>query len=313
MMNVFGQMPALHGLRQIFTTPSTVDNVQWHTWRKPLGCGMTMITCLGGGGGGGGGGAGGTGTGGGGGGGSSGNTIVIMPTFLLPDVLYVQVGAGGIGGLGSVIGATGNGASGVMSYVTVFPNTTASNVIAISGAAAAGGGGNGNTGAGTAGTAGTAALLGSMPLAGLGHFTAFAGQAGLAGVVTDSDGQNESIPVTGGITTGGASGGSASTVDHAGGGFTAIASSLLSQSRPAAPAAGAFNGSAGPMLWKPFFSFGGCGGSGSLATNPGGVGGSAAYGSGGGGGGSSPLGHGGGGTTVSGGIGGSGIVIFFSW
>ena len=275
---------------------------------------MAHIICIGGAAGGGGGAAGGTGVSGGGGGGSSAVTRVTIPIFLLPDVLYIQVGAGGIGGLGDVIGATGNGTAGLLSYVAVYPNTTASNVLAISGAAGAGGGGNGNTGAGTAGTAGTIAVIGSMPLAGLGQFALIAGQDGLAGVVTDADGQSESIPVTSVITTGGASGGSSSTVDHKGGAFTVIASSLLSLSAPIAPAAGANDGSAGPQLWEPLFSFGGCGGSGIAAgLNPGGVGGRGARGGGGGGGGTSPTGRGGGGTRVSGGHGGDGIVMIYAW
>ena len=124
---------------KIFTTPSTVTNVQWNTWIKPKGKSMMNIICIGGGGGGGGGftRAGGAAGGGGGGGGSSAVTRLTIPLFLVPDVLYVQVGAGGQG-VGSGGGTAG---SGVLSYVSIYPNTAPINTLAVSGNAAAAGGG----------------------------------------------------------------------------------------------------------------------------------------------------------------------------
>jgi len=290
---------------QIFTCPSTVTNLQWQTWRFPRGRSMVSIFCVGGGGGGGGGftGAASTARGGGGSGGSSAITRVLVPGFLLPETLYVQVGAGGQG-VGSGGGTAG---SGVLSYVSIAPNTTASNIVAISGAAAAVGGGTGTAAAvGAAGTAGTIAVIGSMPLAGLGNFNMIAGQVGVAGgAVAGAVGTAQTIPVTSVLCTGGSGGAGTTSADFAGGAFTAISNSWLSEQRPATPTAGSYNGSGGLQLWEPFFSFGGGGGSSSNA-GIGGAGGNGAYGAGGGG--------GGGGTTGGrGGDGGSGVVIIISW
>jgi hypothetical protein len=290
---------------KIFNTPSTVTNIQWNTWLKPRGKAMMNIICIGGGGGGGGGftGVAASARGGGGSGGSSAVSRVTIPLHLVPDVLCVQVGAGGQG-VGSGGGTAG---SGVLSYVSITPNTTASNCLAISGAAAAVGGGTGTGAAvGAAGTAGTIAVIGSMPLAGLGHFDLIAGQIGVAGgAVAGAVGTAQSIPTTSIITTGGTGGAGTTSADFAGGLWTAISNSWLSEQRPATPAAGSFDGSGGFAIWKPLFFFGGTGGSASNA-GVGGVGGNGSYGSGGGG--------GGGGTTGGrGGDGGSGIVIITCW
>lgn len=290
---------------QIFNMPSTVTNLQWDTWLKPRGKSMMNIICIGGGGGGGGGftGAAAAARGGGGSGGSSAVTRVTMPLHLVPDRLFVQVGAGGQG-VGSGGGTAG---SGVLSYVAVAPNTTAANIIAISGAAGAVGGGTGTGAAvGAAGTAGTIGVIGSMPLAGLGHFNMIAGQIGVAGgAVAGANGTAQTIPVTSVITTGGSGGAGTTSADFAGGAWTAISNSLLSEQRPATPTSGSVNGSGGVAIWQPLFFFGGTGGSASN-TGIGGAGGNGSYGSGGGG--------GGGGTTGGrGGNGGSGIVIITCW
>jgi hypothetical protein len=290
---------------QIFTVPSTVTNTQWHTWQKPRGKTMAHMIVIGGGGGGGGGftGAAASARGGGGSGGSSAVTRVTIPLIFLPDTLYIQVGAGGAG-VGSGGGTAG---SGILSYVAVFPNTTASNVIALSGAAGAAGGTTGTGAAvGAAGAAGTIATIASMPLAGAGQYQMIAGQIGVAGgAVTGAVGTAQSIPTTSVITTAGSGGAGTTSADFAGGLFTSISNTLLSEARPATPAAGSFDGSGGVTLWKPMFFFGGVGGS-SSNTGIGGNGGNGSYGSGGGG--------GGGGTTGGrGGDGGSGIVIIMSW
>lgn len=302
-----GHLPTSNGITdiQIFNVPSTVTNTQWHTWIKPRGKTMCHIICIGGGGGGGGGfsAAAAAARGGGGSGGSSAVTKVTIPICFLPDVLYVQVGAGGRG-VGSGGGTAG---SGILSYVSVFPNTTSANVIAISGAAGAVGGGTGTGAAvGAAGTAGTIGVIASMPLAGMGQFSMIAGQIGVAGgAVAGANGTAQTIPGTSVITTAGSGGAGTTSADFAGGAFTAIASTLLSEARPATPAAGSNDGSGGTTLWKPLFFFGGVGGS-SSNTGVGGNGGNGSYGSGGGG--------GGGGTTGGiGGDGGSGIVIITSW
>lgn len=299
-------LPSANGAAdvQIFNTPASA-NTQWQTWREPRGKTMCSILCIGGGAGGGGGftGVAATARGGGGSGGSSSVTRVTLPLSQLPSRLYVQVGAGGQG-VGSGGGVAG---SGLLSYVAIHPDITASNVIAISGAVAAVGGGTGTlTAAGAAGAAGTIAAIASMPLAGLGLFEMIAGQIGVAGgAQTGAVGGAQSIPVTSVVTQGGSGGAGVTAADFAGGLFTAIAGSWLSEQRPATPAAGSNNGSGGPQIWTPFFSFGGGGGSASNA-GIGGAGGNGAYGSGGGG--------GGGGTTGGrGGNGGSGIIIITSW
>lgn len=304
MLDLF-HIPTSNGITdvQIFTIPSTVTNTQWHTWVKPRGKTMCYIICIGGGGGGGAGfgATAGSARGGGGSGGSSAVTRVTIPCLFLPDVLYVQVGAGGNGV------STGTAGSGVLSYVSVFPNTTASNIIAISGAAAAAGGTTGTGAAvGAAGAAGTIAVIASMPLAGIGQYQMIAGQIGVAGgAVAGAIGTAQTIPTTSVITTGGSGGAGTTSADFAGGAFTAISQTLLSEMRPATPAAGSVDGGSGPTVWKPMFFFGGVGGS-SSNTGIGGNGGNGSYGAGGGG--------GGGGTTGGrGGDGGNGIVIIISW
>lgn len=306
MLDVFG-IPSSTGAAdvQVFNTPSTVTNIQWNTWRKPRGKTMCHIICIGGGAGGGGGftraaaaaGA------GGGGGGSSAVTRVTLPLLYLPDTLYIQVGAGGQG----VSSGGGTAGSGVLSYVSIAPNTTASNILAISGAAAAVGGGTGTGAAvGAVGTAGTIAVIGSMPLAGMGIFNVIAGQSGAAGgAQAGAVGGAGTIPVTSVITTGGTGGAGTTSADFAGGLWTAIAGSWLSEQRPATPAAGSNNGSSGFELWKPLFFWAGSGGS-SSNTAAGGNGGNGSYGCGGGGGGAGTTGG-------RGGNGGSGIVIIISW
>jgi len=290
---------------QIFKRPSTVTNTQWLTWIKPRGKSMINIICIGGGGGGGGGftRAAAAAGGGGGSGGSSSMSRVTAPLHLIPDMLYIQVGAGGAG-VGSGGGTAG---SGILSYVTIYPNTSASNTIAISGNATAAGGGTGTGAAvGALGAAGTIPLIASMPLAGLGHFDLIAGQAGVAGgAVAGGNGTAQIIPTTSILCTGGSGGAGTTSADFAGGAWTAITNSWLSEQRPATPAAGSVNGGGGFEIWKPMFFFGGTGGSSSNA-GAGGAGGNGSFGCGGGGGGAGTTGG-------RGGDGGSGIVIITCW
>ena len=296
----------LHDVR-IFNLPSTVTNNQWHTWNKPLGISMVNILCIGGGGGGGGGftAAAAAARGGGGGGGSSAVARVIIPAHAIPNTLYIQVGAGGIG-VGSGGGTAG---SGVNSYVCVFPNTTANNVLVIannSGTLPAGGGTGTGVAVGAAGTAGGIAAIAGMPLAGMGQFALIAGQIGIAGgAVAGAIGPPQAFPTTGVITMGGPGGAGTTSADFAGGIITAVANTMLSQDMPIGPAAGSFDGSGGYLHPQLLFSYCGLGGSASNA-GIGGQGGIGGPGSGGGG--------GGGGTTGGrGGDGGAGIVMITAW
>lgn len=280
---------------QVFNQPSTVTAVQLHTWQKPRGCSLVYILCIGGGGGGGGGtsGTAGTSRNSGGGGGSSSTTRILIPAYLLPDRLYIQVGAGGAGGA-----ADGNGSAGILSYVTIHPaaTITATNVIAVSGNAAATGG----TAGGAAGAAGTIATIANMPLAGMGRFQFIAGQIGRTG----GGASNPAVfPTTGVITMGGPSGANSGGTDQPGPGITAITDSLLSEMRPVASTAASPDASGG-IIANTFFSYCGLGG-GTLNASTGGTGGNAAYGSGGGGGGAGTTGG-------RGGDGGNGVVIIIS-
>ena len=307
MLDCYHSPPPQTGEVQIFTLPCTVTNLQWKSWIKPRGRSQSFVYCIGGGAGGGGGATGATNTlrGGGGGGGSSGVSRLVIPSFYLPDRLFIQNGAAGVGAAAGAVGS-----SAILSYVSVAPDTTASNIVLLSGNAAAVGGGAGTSGTGGAGgTASTIATIANCSLAGTGATQFIAGNIGAAGgAQTGAVGVDVTIPVTSVLTTGGAGGAGINTPAQsgfAGGSFGAISNSYLSQVRPAPPAAGSNNGSGGLQLWQPFWGFGGCGGS-SNDGGAGGFGGNGAYGAGGGG--------GGGGTTGgSGGDGGNGIVIIISW
>ena len=74
-------------------------------WHKPQGRSFAFILAVGGGSGGGGGAT--SNTGGGGGGGGGGVSTIIIPTFTLPDCLYILPGAGGAGGAAASAGASG--------------------------------------------------------------------------------------------------------------------------------------------------------------------------------------------------------------
>jgi len=288
---------------QIFTLPSTVTNLQWSTWTKPRGLSMAHILCLGSGsaGGSGHGAAVGGAGGGGGAGASSGVSRVMVPLEFLPDRMYIQVGAGGLGS------ANGAGGAGIFSYVAIYPDTTATNILCVSGAAAPTGGGAGTVAiVGAASAGGVVAAIGSMPLAGLGIFTLIGGMAGPAGgAVAGGVGSANAIANTSCIAAGGTGGGGKTSADFAGGLVTIVNNSFLYQYAPAtAPGTNLLNnGSGGIQLWKPFYSFGGMGGGATNAgSGVGGAGGQGAYGAGGGGGGSGLTGG-------RGGDGGHGIVI----
>lgn len=281
---------------QEFTLASTASDVQWATWKKPRGVSMTHVLCIGGGGGGGAGyGAGANSSrNAGNGGGSSAQTSVLIASHLLPDALYVLVGAGGAGS------ASGAGSSGILSYVSICPNTTANNVLAVSGTAVPTGGGVGTgVSSGAAGVGGTVATIGNMPLAAMGIYKPLAGQSGSNSTL--------SLPVTGSCCMAGTLGGSVFSTDVAGVGITAVANTLVSANRPSASPA-RVNGSGGYNLRNVggfFFAYPGMGGGGANSA-AGGSGGNGIHGSGGGGGGAGTTGG-------RGGDGGSGIVIITSW
>lgn len=233
-------------------------------------------------------------------------TRLIVPAFLLPEVLFVQVGLGGV-----AVGAATLGNSGALSYIAISPSITAANVVLISGAAAATGGAAG-TGAGSnaGGLASTIAAIGNCPLASLGIFNFIAGQVGsISGAIAGANGaQGASVTWAGtGIPLcSGAGGGTVGTnnTDFAGGKISSSSGAYPTVDGGIA-AQGA--GQTGPLLVKPWRSGGGTGGgTGGAALTVAGSGGSGNLGCGGGGG-------GGGATGGGGGAGGPGYVLIVSW
>lgn len=297
---------------QVFCGALTLANgTQVQSWVKPRG--VTTVTIQGCGGGAGGGGAhgnvAGAARGGGGGGGSSCFTTSTYIASFLPNVLYVICGTGGAGGAGSTAnGAASDGAVGIVSRVEFDPRTTNQDIIWQSGntAPTAGAKGTAATG-GAAGSAGGVITASNIPFGGPGNFYCQAGAGGnsggsqagaIGGAITILSNGN-------GICMGAPGGAGTTSADFAGGLITAVASLFLSDIRPQGAAAGSNNGSGGPQLLAPFFSFCGLGG-GSSNTGVGGHGGPGAYGAGGGGGGAGTTGG-------TGGRGGPGIVIITAW
>jgi len=268
----------------------------WQTWQKPRKCNYVWIMCIGSGGGGA---AGPSVNNNNAGGGASGAiTRVVYNAQQLSDVLYVQVGVGGVGGLNS--GAAG--ANGTRSSVALQPTVLAQNLVDISGnAAAIGGTTGGTTSAGeTASTQTTATFF---------TLSNFISTAGRVNTVT---GLLDITPLTSQITCPGAGGGgftSTPVISQAGSIVSSSYSPLIPNgTSTSSSGVNGTDGGNGVTIWKPFFSTGGAGGGASVTAN-GGRGGDGGIGSGGGGGGAgATLAQGG-----SGGKGGDGIVVIISF
>lgn len=205
---------------QIFYTDNSSTSNSWQTWTKPRGVSYVYITCIGGGGGGGSAPNVSGNAGGGGGGGSSSVTKILLPSNVIPDTLYIQVGTGGAGGTSSLDNAVG----GSLSYVSVSPSTTASNVFVASGTAAASRGTRGTTGVGGTGGAGGTAFTSAVGiLSELGIWQSIAGRTGGNGGYAAA-GQSVSSVAGGTFMSGGAGGGGTSTGggDFAGGAVLAV-------------------------------------------------------------------------------------------
>lgn len=312
---------------QIFKATSVVAGVTWQAWTKPRGASMIHIMLLGGGGAGSAGAANAASTAaGGGGGGSAAQSIAIFPAHVLPDILYVSVGVGGVGT------ANATGTSGIASYVSLRPLSTPVNHLLMQ---ANGGSAPAsrptNATAGVAGAAGTVTTIANCPGAGLGQFAwgtsatnvSLLGQIGAVGGTTGA-GVNITLPVTGLLVTGGASGAGLGGVNSAGslgGGWTVPAGGFffpasftqIAATNTNAPGNMGSNGFS--FLNKMFYHYGGTGGgSGGLAasgaaTASGGAGGAGGIGCGGGGGGGGFTGA----TNGQGGNGGDGICIITCW
>jgi hypothetical protein len=278
---------------QTFTTAGS-----WATWVKPRGAKFVNIFCMGAGGGGGAGYVTGSAVGtltrcGGSGGGSGGLVRANFQASLLPDLLYVQCGAGGSGGIISAEGVQGGfGGSGSRSFVGVYPDSTSSsNLVVVSGNVAAVGGPGGFNVNGTGAAGETTASIANAIFLNLGTFISTAGQNGAASNVSNAG----SITIAQ-INSSGAGGASRSTFPGGsitGAGPVPTLSGFTNQPSPN-----------GIILYKPILAFtGGCGG-GFSGAGIGFNGGNGSYGCGGGGGGA--------GTTLgtgNGGRGGDGLVI----
>lgn len=268
----------------------------WQTWRKPKKCNYVYIMCIGGGGGGA---AGPTVNNNNAAGGASGAvTRILYNAQQLSDVLYVQVGLGGVGGLNS--GASG--ANGTRSSVALQPTVLAQNLVAISGNAGAIGGTTG----GSISAGETASTQTTATFYTLGNFISTAGRPNVPTGLPDI------TPLTSQITSPGAVGGtfnSTPAIFQAGSILSTTYSPLIPNGiSSSAAGVNGTDGSNGVTIWKPFFSIGGSGGGASVTAN-GGRGGDGGIGSGGGGGGAgATLAQGG-----SGGKGGDGLVIIISF
>ena len=268
----------------------------WQTWRKPKKCNYVYIMCIGGGGGGA---AGPTVNNNPGAGGASGAVSrVLYNAQQLSDILYIQVGLGGVGGLNS--GAVGS--NGTRSSVALQPILLAQNLIATSGNIGAIGGTTG----GTASAGETLSTTTGATFYTLGNFISTAGRNNTPTGILDI------TPLTSQITcpgAGGAAFNSTPVIFEAGSILSTLYSSLISKgTSTSASGVNGTNGGDGVTIWKPFFSTGGAGG-GASVTASGGRGGNGGIGSGGGGGGAgATLAQGG-----SGGRGGDGLVIIISF
>ena len=260
----------------------------WQAWSKPRNAKFIQIFCLGGG-------------GGGGqntlnnptgacGGGSGGHVKGIIPAFLLPDTIYVQVGRGGIGASTGAAGGVGG-----ISYVAIQPSTSELTLICKSSTAGGGGGGTNSTGA-----AATVSVVALSAFGNLGLFSASAGVAS-AGPSVNGTAGNSLTALASNIVTGGASGAgrNASITGVVGGSI--LAAPLILTSVVNGGTASSLNGESGYGRLQPFCGTGGGGGA-SVTTGVGGIGGNGWYGCGGGA-------AGGGSVLTKAGDGGDGLVI----
>lgn len=288
MQNMFS-LPSFDNSRYRAIFPGRSDPTttgDWQVWEKPLDIEWVFMLVVGGGAGGGSGFSGGGGSaGGGGGGGSAGFTTFMAMASLLPERLFVRPASIAL-----------KDTNGTLSYVSIDANTSANNLLQVSGAAAAvkgvAGAGSGTAAGGAGSTA--SSLPAGNPLSGLGIVYRSAGQTGGAGgFVTGTGNVGVNIsPLTGTASSAGAGGATTVSADFAGGDQTLTISGGT---------AGGGAGGDGIWILAPPASTGGSGG-GSFLSGTGGKGGDGAkFGSGGAGG-------GGGSTGGAGGKGAPGII-----
>ena len=302
---------------QIFYGDTTTTLAQWQTWRKPRGAKMVYLLGVGGGGSGGTGVNTGTTSGGGAGGTSGAQSAVMIPAMLIPDMLFIQAGAGGQGPTTSAA----QGTAGQPTYVCIEPDSTLTAnmtlLYALGGTITSATVATTTTG-GSAGTAPIAATISNMPLAGRGFYSLIPGFAGTAGGSSTTAGTALTLPTAGQMITGGTGGGGCNSTTGFAGGAVATPTGALGQDFFPALAGGLAAvtstpaGVGGSFVEKNFLmNFGGTGGGGATTTAGGtaGAGATGAPGCGGGGGGGGNTTN----TTLKGGDGGPGFVIIISF
>lgn len=281
----------------VFTNKATAASTNaWQAWTKPPGCNWVYAFVISAGGGGSR--IGNTSNTGGGGGGSGSVSSYLLPAQVLPDTLYVLVGAGGAGGAAS----GSNGVGGSATYISMFNRIDAGSYIFL---AAGGSGSSGSTG-GTGATFPTIGYYGNAAI----FNNSIAGVSGSNGAGIGGNLPGSDITPSGRIVTGGAGGGNGSA---AGGSIVGVG--VMPTVSGGVGSSGG-NGQSGfnnglivspGLKYFPMLFSGGSGGGGTNLAGPAGAGGNGAYGcGGGGGGGTTALG---GATSGNGGRGGDALVI----
>lgn len=207
MIDLFGVLDIPGVDVKYFQGTTDVTLLRWQTWHKPRGCQWIYMFGVGGGS------SGGSGintagtSGGGAGGGSGAQSSLLIPSFMVPDQLYVQAGMGGKQAAAPASGAVG--VAGIPTYIAAEPFTTlnASLTYLIANNGQATGAAATATTGGAAGTAAVVGSLATMPLAARGFSTFLVGQAGTAGGTNAAAGTGLTYPVTGLLVSGGAGGG----------------------------------------------------------------------------------------------------------
>jgi len=249
---------------QYFSGPATTTLLQWQTWRKPRGARWIHMIGVGGGGGGSTGAQTGTTGGGAAGGSSGGQTTVMIPAMFLPDILYIQCGAGGAGSAGTVSGSFGS--TGTATYVTIepvqnVPGPASTLLLANGGTVSATAPTTANGGLAPGAVA--AATLAGMCLAGRGFTTLLAGQVGGAGGAANTNAPTVNLPATGLMVTAG-SGGGGCTGGGVGGIIGPAGTPLGTEFFPSLNTTQGDNGTTGPIIRHFLMNYGGVGGYGAL-------------------------------------------------
>jgi len=229
------------------------------------------------------------------GGASAGISRALYNSQQLSDILYIQVGLGGLGGT-----SNSNGSPSTRSWVSLQPFTTvvAQNIVLGSGNAVVAGGIVSSTTTSNGESAASQAIATFLTLS---NFIATAGVNSVFGTNQPAD----ITPLTSQLTCPGGHG-PGFVAAYNGSSILATSISPLIQGGIGVTVGNGGNGANGITSWKPFYSLGGAGG-GSSTVGVGGAGGNGGIGSGGGAGGAGLLGGG------TGGKGGDGLVIIISF